>query len=102
MLPWRRQHRCCPVAAARVAFSVAGDAHTSLRERYGSFRLKYPSTTNLIASNMIKSADQKPAGKLRRLFDRAVSDKALDYHFPFPAVGTIVQDGTGYTFVPAA
>ena len=40
----------------------------------------------------------------RRLFDRAVSDKALvtGYHFPFPAVGTIVPDGTGYTFVPSA
>jgi hypothetical protein len=33
-----------------------------------------------------------------------VSDKALvtGYHFPFPAVGTIVPDGAGYTFVPAA
>src|SRR6266436_5609980 len=40
----------------------------------------------------------------RRLFDRAVSDKALvtGYHFPFPAVGKIVVDGAGYTFVPAA
>jgi glyoxylase-like metal-dependent hydrolase (beta-lactamase superfamily II) len=40
----------------------------------------------------------------RRLFDRAVSDQALvtGYHFPFPAVGTIVPDGAGYTFVPAA
>jgi hypothetical protein len=40
----------------------------------------------------------------RRLFDRAVSDKSLvtGYHFPFPAVGTIVADGAGYTFVPAA
>jgi hypothetical protein len=40
----------------------------------------------------------------RRLFDRAVSDKALvtGYHFPFPAVGTIVPDGAGYTFVPAS
>ena len=39
-----------------------------------------------------------------RLFDRAVSDKALatGYHFPFPAVSTIVPDGAGYTFVPAA
>lgn len=35
----------------------------------------------------------------RRLVDRAVSDKALvtGYHFPFPAVGTIVPDGAGYT-----
>jgi hypothetical protein len=40
----------------------------------------------------------------RRLFDRAVFDKALltGYHFPFPAVGTIVADGAGHTFVPAA
>ena len=40
----------------------------------------------------------------RRLFDRAVSDNALvtGYHFPFPAVGKIVADGAGYTFVPAA
>jgi glyoxylase-like metal-dependent hydrolase (beta-lactamase superfamily II) len=40
----------------------------------------------------------------RRLFDRAVSDQALvtGYHFPFPAVGTIVPDGAGYTLVPAA
>jgi hypothetical protein len=37
----------------------------------------------------------------RGLFDRAVSDKALvtGYHFPFPAVGQIVADGAGYTFV---
>jgi hypothetical protein len=37
----------------------------------------------------------------RRLFDRAVSDKALvtGYHFPFPAVGKIVADGAGHTFV---
>jgi hypothetical protein len=33
-----------------------------------------------------------------------VSDNALvtGYPFPFPAVGKIVPDGTGYTFVPAA
>ncbi len=36
----------------------------------------------------------------RKLFDRVVADKALD--FPFPAVGKIVTDGAGYTFVPAA
>jgi hypothetical protein len=40
----------------------------------------------------------------RRLFDRGVSDKALvtGNYFPFPAVGTIVPDVAGYTFVPAA
>jgi hypothetical protein len=40
----------------------------------------------------------------RKLFDRAVSDRSLvtGYHFPFPAVGKIVPDGAGYTFVAAA
>jgi hypothetical protein len=44
------------------------------------------------------------AATRRRLFDRAVSDKALvaGYHFPFPALGTIVPDGAGDAFVPAA
>ena len=39
-----------------------------------------------------------------KLSDLVVSDKALvtGYHFPFPAVSTIVPDGAGYTFVPAA
>jgi glyoxylase-like metal-dependent hydrolase (beta-lactamase superfamily II) len=39
----------------------------------------------------------------RKLLDRAVADKAIvcGYHFPFPAAGTIVKDGTGYAFVPA-
>lgn len=39
----------------------------------------------------------------RKLFDRAVADKTrvAGYHFPFPATGTIVKDGSGYAFVPA-
>lgn len=39
----------------------------------------------------------------RRLFDRAVADKVkvTGYHFPFPAVGTIAKDGSGYVFKPA-
>jgi glyoxylase-like metal-dependent hydrolase (beta-lactamase superfamily II) len=39
----------------------------------------------------------------RKIFDRVVADKVrvAGYHFPFPATGTIVKDGTGYSFVPA-
>lgn len=39
----------------------------------------------------------------RKLLDRVVSDKVTvtGYHFPFPAVGTIVRDGSGYAFKPA-
>jgi glyoxylase-like metal-dependent hydrolase (beta-lactamase superfamily II) len=39
----------------------------------------------------------------RKLFDRAVADKALvaGYHFPFPAAGRIAKDGEGYAFTPA-
>ncbi len=39
----------------------------------------------------------------RKLLDRVVADKVTitGYHFPFPAVGTIAKDGTGYAFKPA-
>jgi hypothetical protein len=33
---------------------------------------------------------------------RPVARSFTGYHFPFLAVGTIVPDGAGYTFVPAA
>lgn len=40
----------------------------------------------------------------RKLFDRAVADKMMitGYHFPMPAVGTVVKDGAGYVFTPVA
>ena len=39
----------------------------------------------------------------RKLLDRVVADKVTvaGYHFPFPAVGTIASDGSGYAFRPA-
>jgi glyoxylase-like metal-dependent hydrolase (beta-lactamase superfamily II) len=39
----------------------------------------------------------------RKIFDRIVADKTkvTGYHFPFPAAGTIVKDGSGYAFQPA-
>ena len=39
----------------------------------------------------------------RRLFDRAIADKAMvaGYHWGLPNVGTIVKDGNGYAFTPA-
>ena len=39
----------------------------------------------------------------RRLFDRAIADKAMvaGYHWGLPNVGTIVKDGSGYAFTPA-
>jgi glyoxylase-like metal-dependent hydrolase (beta-lactamase superfamily II) len=39
----------------------------------------------------------------RRLLDRVVADKVTvtGYHFPFPAVGTIAKDSSGYAFQPA-
>jgi glyoxylase-like metal-dependent hydrolase (beta-lactamase superfamily II) len=37
----------------------------------------------------------------RKLLDRVVADKTMvtGYHFPFPAAGKIVKDGSGYVFV---
>lgn len=39
----------------------------------------------------------------KRLFDRAVADKAMvaGYHWGLPNVGTIAKDGNGYAFTPA-
>jgi glyoxylase-like metal-dependent hydrolase (beta-lactamase superfamily II) len=39
----------------------------------------------------------------RRLFDRAIADKAMvaGYHWGLPNVGTIAKDGNGYAFTPA-
>ncbi len=38
----------------------------------------------------------------RKLFDRAIADKAIitGYHFGMPGAGTIEKDGAGYAFVP--
>jgi glyoxylase-like metal-dependent hydrolase (beta-lactamase superfamily II) len=40
----------------------------------------------------------------RKLFDRAVSEKAMvaGYHWGLPNVGTLAKDGSGYAFTPAA
>ncbi len=39
----------------------------------------------------------------RRLLDMAATDRmaVLGYHFPFPGVGHVLQDGDTYRFVPA-
>jgi hypothetical protein len=39
----------------------------------------------------------------RKLFDRAIADKAMvaGYHWGVPNVGTIAKDGNGYAFMPA-
>ena len=38
----------------------------------------------------------------RKIFDRAVADRAVvtGYHFGLPGAGTIKKDGKGYAFVP--
>ncbi|MEQ1710965.1 MAG: MBL fold metallo-hydrolase, partial [Hyphomicrobium sp.] len=38
----------------------------------------------------------------RKLFDRAIADKAIvsGYHYGMPGAGTIQKDGAGYAFVP--
>jgi hypothetical protein len=52
-----------------------------------------------------RDVDRKMAVDTRkRLLDRAAADKMLiqAMHFPFPANGHIVKDGTGYRFIPTA
>lgn len=38
----------------------------------------------------------------RKIFDRAIADKATvtGYHYGMPGAGTIKKDGKGYAFVP--
>ena len=45
---------------------------------------------------------QKAEESRRKLYDRAVADKAMicGYHWGFPNVGTIAKDGNGYAFTP--
>ncbi len=40
----------------------------------------------------------------KRLLDRAAADKMLvgGYHWPFPAVGYIAKEGSGYRLNPVA
>lgn len=40
----------------------------------------------------------------RRLYDRAIADKAIitGYHFGMPGAGRVEKDGNGYAFVPVA
>ena len=48
-------------------------------------------------------ADPVKAEEVRRsTMDRAIAERAMiaGYHYPFPAAGTVVKDGDGYTFVP--
>ena len=87
--------------------------HTAFHVASGNEQLMVLSdTTNMPAlfakhPNWHGAVDADPVlaeATRRKLFDRAVADKTLvtGYHFPFPAVGKIVTDGAGYTFVPAA
>lgn len=86
--------------------------HTAFHVSSGTDQLLVVSdTTNnpaLFAKhpNWHGSFDQDPnlaEATRRKLFDWVVADKSkvAGYHFPFPAAGSIVKDGTGYAFIPA-
>jgi len=53
---------------------------------------------------MFDSEPDKAVVTRRRVYDMASADKLLvaGYHFPFPGIGYIEKDGTGYRLVPAA
>ena len=86
-----------------TAFHVASDSEQLMvlsdTTNMPALFAKHPNWHGAIDANPVLAEATR-----RKLFDRAVADKALvtGYHFPFPAVGKIVTDGAGYTFVPAA
>jgi glyoxylase-like metal-dependent hydrolase (beta-lactamase superfamily II) len=86
--------------------------HTAFHMSSGNDQLIVLSDTTNIPALFVKNPGWRAAfdqdaptaeASRRKLLDRAVADKAIvcGYHFPFPAAGTIVKDGTGYAFVPA-
>ncbi len=86
--------------------------HTAFHVSAGADQLILLADTTNIPALFVKHPgwhvvfDQDPIlaeASRRRLLDRVVTDKAMvaGYHFPFPAVGTIGKDGSGYAFTLA-
>ncbi len=87
--------------------------HTSYLVASGSSQLLVlGDVTNIPAINIANpdwsisfDSDKAMAAATRRkIFDRAIADKAImtGYHWGMPGAGTVTKDGNGYTFVPVS
>ena len=87
--------------------------HTAYVLGSGTSQLMVLSDTANVTSLFVRNPgwhimfDADPAAaeaNRRKLFDRAVADKAIvtGYHFGMPGAGTMQADGKGYAFVPVS
>jgi glyoxylase-like metal-dependent hydrolase (beta-lactamase superfamily II) len=87
--------------------------HTSFVVASGTARILVQSDVTNIPEFFLRKPDwhaafdndpELAAATRHRFYDMAVAEKALvvGYHFPFPAVGHVEKDGSGYRLVPVA
>jgi len=103
------------VAPGITALDTRGHTpgHTSFAVASGNARVLISSDVTNIPELFLKNPDwhvmfdvdpQQAAITRRKFYDMAAAEKALvvGFHFPFPALGRVEKDGTGYRLVPAA
>jgi glyoxylase-like metal-dependent hydrolase (beta-lactamase superfamily II) len=101
------------VAPGITALDAAGHTpgHTAFAVASGSGRMLVQSDVTNIPQFFLRNPDwhvafdiepDKAVATRRKFYDMAAAEKALiaGFHFPFPSVGYVEKDGTGYRLVP--
>ena len=87
--------------------------HTSFVIASGSGRLFFQADVTNVPDLFLRNPDwqvmfdsepEKAVKTRRRIYDMAATEKMFiaGYHFPFPGLGYVEKDGSGYRLVPAA
>ena len=100
------------VAPGITALEAAGHTpgHTAFAVASGSARMLVQSDVTNIPQFFLRNPDwhvafdiepEKAVATRRKFYDMAAAEKALiaGFHFPFPSVGYVEKDGTGYRLV---
>ena len=103
------------VAPGITAVESAGHTpgHTSFVIASGSGRLFFQADVTNVPDLFLRNPDwqvmfdsepEKAVKTRRRVYDMAATEKMFiaGYHFPFPGLGYVEKDGSGYRLVPAA
>lgn len=102
------------VAPGVTAIDTGGHTpgHTSFAVASGSSRIFVQSDVTNIPQFFLRNPGwhvmfdvdpQKAEQTRRKFYDMAATEKAMvvGYHFPFPSIGYVEKDGSGYRLVPA-
>jgi glyoxylase-like metal-dependent hydrolase (beta-lactamase superfamily II) len=103
------------VAPGITAIDASGHTpgHTAFAVASGNARVLIQSDVTNIPELFLRNPDwhvafdvdaPKAAQTRRKFYDMAAAEKALvvGFHFPFPSIGHVEKDGTGYRLVPIA